>query len=76
MMPEWSVAVLIPLGAFVMAIIIVAIINFRKMRERELQAHQDLRMREMEHDRQLKQLEIEKAKVELEIEKSKGQKVS
>jgi hypothetical protein len=76
MMPEWSVAVLIPLGAFIMVIIIVAIVNFRKMRERELQAHQDLRLREMEHERQLRELEIEKAKVELELEKSKGQKVS
>jgi hypothetical protein len=72
----WNVEILIPLGAFAMAIIIVAISSFRKMRERELQAHQDLRMREMEHERRLKELEIEKAKVELELEKNKGQKVS
>lgn len=75
-MPEWNAGVLIPLGAFAMAIIIVAISSFRKMRERELQAHQELRMREMEHERQLKELEIEKAKVQLELEKSKAQKVS
>jgi choline-glycine betaine transporter len=57
---------IIPLGAFVMVIIIVAIGSFKKMRERELQAHLDLRQKEMEHERQLKQMEIEKAKLEVE----------
>ena len=36
------------------------------MREKELQAHQELRAREMEHERRLKELEIEKARLELE----------
>ncbi|MGH9398491.1 MAG: hypothetical protein ACRD18_16785 [Terriglobia bacterium] len=58
--------VLVPLGAFVCAIIIVAISAVRKMREKELVAHQELRAREMEHERRLKELEIEKAKIELE----------
>ena len=75
-MVDWNVTTLVPLGAFAMAIIIVAISSFRKMRERELQAHQDLRMREMEHERRLKELEIEKVKIELEVERSKDQKVS
>lgn len=57
---------LIPLGAFVMVIIIVAIVNMAKMREKELAAHQELRQREMEHDRKMKEMEIEKAKIELE----------
>lgn len=64
---------LIPLGAFVMVVLIVAITQFVKMREKELQAHQELRVREMEHERALKEMEIEKAKLELEKAKvSKG----
>lgn len=58
--------IVIPLGAFVMAIVIVAITQMRKMRERELDAHQALRKEEMEHERKIKELEIEKAKLELE----------
>jgi hypothetical protein len=60
----------IPLGALLMVVIIVAMINFRKMREKELQAHQDLRLREMEHERKLKELEIERTKLELEKAKA------
>jgi hypothetical protein len=56
----------IPLGAFLMAVLIVAIASFRKMREKELQSHLELRQREMEHERKLKEIEIEKAKLELE----------
>lgn len=65
-MDHFNPGLLVPLGAFVMVIIIVAIGSMRKMRERELQAHQDLRVREMEHERRIKELEIEKAKIELE----------
>jgi hypothetical protein len=36
------------------------------MREKELQAHQQLRQQEMEHERKLRELDIEKAKLELE----------
>jgi len=61
---------IIPLGAFATAVIIVAIANMRKMRERELMAHQEMRLKEMEHERKLKEMEIEKAK--LELEKSKA----
>lgn len=56
----------IPLGAFLMVVIIVAIVHFGKMREKELQAHQELRLHEMEHERKLKEMEIEKARIELE----------
>jgi len=66
---DMNPGVMVPLGAFLMVIIIVAVINFRKMRDKELQAHQELRLREMEHERRLKEMEIEKAK--LEIEKAK-----
>jgi hypothetical protein len=56
----------IPLGAFLMAVLIVAIVSFRKMREKELQSHLELRQREMDHERKLKEFEIEKTKLELE----------
>ena len=62
--------IFIPLGAFVMVIFIVGITAMRKMREREIQAHQELRIREMEHERKLKEMEIEKAKLELEKAKA------
>jgi hypothetical protein len=57
---------LVPLGAFVMVIALVAIGTMRKTRERELDAHRELRTREMEHERRMKELEIEKAKIDLE----------
>ncbi len=61
---------IIPLGSFVMVIIIVALFSVRKMRERELEAHHELRLREMEHERKMKELEIEKAKLDLEKAKT------
>jgi len=60
----------VPLAGILMTIFIVGIISMRKMRERELQAHQELRIREMEHERKLRELEIEKAKLELEKAKA------
>jgi hypothetical protein len=69
-MSHFDPAVLIPLSAFAMVVIIVAITvgfgSVRKMRERELLAHQDLRTREMDHELKLKELEVEKARLELE----------
>jgi len=61
---------IIPLGAFLMVIFIVAIVSMRRMREHELQAHQELRIREMEHERKIKELEIERAKLDLERAKA------
>lgn len=57
---------IVPLGAFAMVVLIVAIANMKKMREKELEAHHQLRTQEMEHERRMKELEVEKAKVELE----------
>lgn len=57
---------IVPLGAFVMVIIIVAIVNMVKMREKELLAHHELRLREMEHERKIKEMEIERLRLELE----------
>jgi hypothetical protein len=65
---------IVPLAAFVMVVIVVAIGTMGKMRTKELQAHQELRMREMEHERKMKELDIEKAK--LELEKSRAGKSS
>lgn len=61
---------IVPLGSFVMVVLIVAIISMRKMREKELEAHRELRMREMEHERKIKEMEIEKARIELEKAKA------
>lgn len=55
----------IPLAVFLMVVLIVGIVSLRKVEEKRLQAHQELRQREMEHERKLKELEIEKAKIEL-----------
>ncbi len=65
-MMDMNPGIIVPLGAFLMVIIIVAVVNYRGMREKELLAHQDLRLREMEHERKLKEMEIEKTKLELE----------
>ena len=68
---DFNPGILIPLGAFLMVVIIVAIGNFRKMRERELQAHAELREREMEHERRVKELEIERLKLEAETKSAR-----
>lgn len=69
MQPE-IIALLIPIAAIIfiplMVVGIVAIVHWRKVREKELQYHQDLRMREMEHQRKMKEMEIE-------LEKAKAQ---
>jgi hypothetical protein len=65
-MANWDAGIMVPLGAFAMTIIIVATVVFSRMRDRELRAHQELRMREMEHERHLKELEIERLKLEVE----------
>jgi len=63
---NWDAGIMVPLGAFAMTIIIVAVVVFGRMRERELRAHQELRVREMEHERHLKELEVERLKLEVE----------
>jgi len=56
---------LIPSAGMLMVLGIVAIVFWYRAREKELQFHQDLRIREMEHLAKMKQLEIE-------LEKAKG----
>ena len=53
---------LIPIAGMLMVLGIVAIVFWSKARAKELQFHQDLRIREMEHQLKMKQLEIELAK--------------
>jgi len=55
-----------------MIVAIVGIVYWFKAREKELQFHQDLRIREMEHQRKLRELdvELEKAKARQATEKA------
>ena len=46
-------------GVWVMIIAVMGIGSWFKYRERELRVHQDLRMREMEHEREMKKLEVD-----------------
>jgi len=50
---------LIPIAGMLMVLGIVGIVFWSKARAKELQFHQDLRIREMEHQRKMKELEIE-----------------
>ena len=56
---------LIPIAGMLMVLGIVAIVFWSKARAKELQFHQDLRIREMEHQAKMKQLEMD-------LEKAKG----
>jgi len=49
----------IPIAGMLLALGIVAIVFWHRTRMKELQYHQDLRLREMEHQAKMKQLEIE-----------------
>ncbi len=53
---------LMPLSVVVIALGAIISVTVRKMREKELQFHQDLRIREMEHERKMKELEVELAR--------------
>jgi hypothetical protein len=52
-----------------MVAVIVAVVFWHRTREKELQAHQELRVREMEHQRRMKELELE-------IEKTRARQAS
>jgi len=57
--------VLFSLSGVLIVLGIIGMNTFRRVRERELQCHQELRIREMEHEKRMKELEIE-------LEKAKG----
>jgi ADP-ribosylglycohydrolase len=50
---------IIPLACFAMAVIIVAIVHLMKIRDLEIEAHQRLRLEEMEHQRKMRELEMQ-----------------
>ena len=49
----------IPLGGFAMVVLIVAITQIVKIREKEMEVHQKLHIEEMEHQRRLRELDLE-----------------
>jgi len=61
----------IPISAVIfgtaMIVAIVGIVHWFKARDKELQYHQDLRIREMEHQAKMKTLEIELEKAKQKI---------
>jgi hypothetical protein len=50
---------IIPLAGFALAVIIVAIVHLVKIRDLEIEAHQRLRLGEMEHQRKMRELEMQ-----------------
>ncbi len=53
---------IIPLGAIVMVVFLMAFDSIKGVRENEIHAYCDLRVREMEHLRRIKELEVEHAR--------------
>jgi hypothetical protein len=49
----------IPLGVFAMVVLIVAIAELAKIRNLEIDVHQNLHPLEMEHQRKMRELELE-----------------
>ena len=49
----------IPLGVFAMVVLIVAITQIVKIREKEMEVHQKLHIEEMEHQRRMRELDLE-----------------
>jgi len=60
---------MIPIWGMIMVLGIVGIVFWYKVREKELQAHQDMRVREMEHQLKIKELELE-------VEKEKNRRAA
>jgi hypothetical protein len=49
----------VPLGVFAMVVLIVAITQMVRMRDKELEIHQKLHLEEMEHQRKMRELELD-----------------
>jgi len=49
----------IPLGVFAMVVLIVAITQIVKIREIEMDVHQNLYLQEMEHQRKMRELDLD-----------------
>jgi hypothetical protein len=50
---------IIPLAAFAMVILIVAIVKLAKIRDKEMEVQQRLHLAQMEHQRKMQELELE-----------------
>ncbi|MGD1105249.1 MAG: hypothetical protein ABSA59_24655 [Terriglobia bacterium] len=50
---------LVPLAVFAMVVLIVAITHVAKIRNLEIEVHQKLHMKELEHQRKMQELELE-----------------
>ncbi len=54
---------IIPLAVFAMVVLIVAIAQMVRIRDKELEVQQKLHLEGMEHQRRMKELEIELARI-------------
>jgi hypothetical protein len=50
---------IIPLGVFAMVVLIVAIAELTKIRNKEMEVQQKIYLAEMEHQRKMRELELE-----------------
>jgi hypothetical protein len=55
---------LVPLGVFVMVVLIVALSVAAKIRNLEVDVHEKLHREEMEHQRKMQELELELKRIE------------
>ena len=53
----------VPLAAFAVVVLVVAISSMTKLREKEMETHQRLYMEELEHQRKMKELTLELERV-------------
>ena len=60
--------VFVPLACFAFAVLIVAIGSMTKLRDKEMEVHQRLRMEELEHQRKMKELALEVERVKHQIQ--------
>lgn len=63
--PIW-IPIVFLIAASLMVVAIVGMVYWFKARDRELRYHQELRVKEMEHQTRMKQLEIELEKTKAE----------
>jgi len=54
---------IIPLASFVMVVLIVAITQMVKIRDKEMEVQQKLHLEQLEHQRKMQELEIELQRV-------------
>jgi hypothetical protein len=54
---------IIPLAVFAMVVLIVGIVHFARLRDKEMEIHANLHREQMEHQRKMKELEAELERV-------------